>query len=121
MTERELELCDHDQSSISMAALFPCEVRDSAPLLWAIRDEIGLTGTKFGCGIGLCGACTVHVNGRATRSCITPVGAVHRGQGDDDRGAGPGRPASAANRLDRIHRCNAATANRDRSCRPPPY
>src|SRR6266478_4046161 len=49
---------------------------DDAPLLWAIRDEIGLTGTEFGCGIGLCGACTVHVNGRATRSCITPVAAV---------------------------------------------
>jgi isoquinoline 1-oxidoreductase alpha subunit len=49
---------------------------DDTPLLWVIRDEIGLTGTKFGCGIGLCGACTVHVDGRATRSCITPVGAV---------------------------------------------
>ena len=48
----------------------------STPLLWAIRDEIGLTGTKFGCGIGLCGACTVHVGGRATRSCITPLSAV---------------------------------------------
>ena len=49
---------------------------DDAPLLWVIRDEIGLKGTKFGCGIGLCGACTVHVDGRATRSCITPVGAI---------------------------------------------
>lgn len=49
---------------------------DEAPLLWAIRDEIGLTGTKFGCGIGQCGACTVHVNGEATRACITPTGAV---------------------------------------------
>jgi isoquinoline 1-oxidoreductase alpha subunit len=49
---------------------------DDTPLLWVIRDEIGLTGTKFGCGIGLCGACTVHVDGRATRSCITPAGAV---------------------------------------------
>ena len=46
------------------------------PLLWALRDEIGLTGTKFGCGIGMCGACTVHVGGRATRSCITPLSAV---------------------------------------------
>jgi isoquinoline 1-oxidoreductase alpha subunit len=46
------------------------------PLLWAIRDEVGLTGTKFGCGIGLCGACTVHVGGRATRSCVTPLSAV---------------------------------------------
>jgi len=44
--------------------------------LWVIRDEVGFTGTKFGCGIGLCGACTVHVNGRATRSCITPVSDV---------------------------------------------
>jgi isoquinoline 1-oxidoreductase alpha subunit len=49
---------------------------DDAPLLWVIRDELGLTGTKFGCGIGMCGACTVHVEGRATRSCITTVGAV---------------------------------------------
>jgi isoquinoline 1-oxidoreductase alpha subunit len=49
---------------------------DDASLLWVIRDELGLTGTKFGCGIGLCGACTVHVEGRSTRSCITSVGAV---------------------------------------------
>ena len=46
------------------------------PLLWAIRDELGLKGTKFGCGIGLCGACTVHVDGRAIRSCLVSVGAV---------------------------------------------
>ena len=49
---------------------------EDTPLLWVIRDEIGLTGTKFGCGIGMCGACTVHVGGRATRSCITPLAAV---------------------------------------------
>jgi isoquinoline 1-oxidoreductase alpha subunit len=49
---------------------------DDTPLLWTIRDEIGLTGTKFGCGIGMCGACTVLVEGRATRSCITAVSAV---------------------------------------------
>jgi isoquinoline 1-oxidoreductase alpha subunit len=47
-----------------------------SPLLWAIRDELGLTGTKFGCGIGMCGACTVHVDGRATRSCITAISQV---------------------------------------------
>lgn len=49
---------------------------DDVPLLWVLRDELGLKGTKFGCGIGMCGACTVHVDGRATRSCITAVGAV---------------------------------------------
>jgi isoquinoline 1-oxidoreductase subunit alpha len=49
---------------------------DDSPLLWAIRDELGLKGTKFGCGIGMCGACTVHVEGRATRSCMTTIGAV---------------------------------------------
>ncbi|WP_286807300.1 MULTISPECIES: (2Fe-2S)-binding protein [unclassified Marinimicrobium] len=52
------------------------EVTDDTPLLWGIRDDAGMTGTKFGCGIGLCGACTVLVNGRATRSCITPISQV---------------------------------------------
>ena len=46
------------------------------PLLWALRDHLGLTGTKFGCGIGQCGCCTVHVEGEAVRSCSLPVGAV---------------------------------------------
>jgi isoquinoline 1-oxidoreductase alpha subunit len=46
------------------------------PLLWALRDVAGLTGTKFGCGIGACGACTVHLEGQAVRSCITPLSAV---------------------------------------------
>ena len=48
---------------------------EDVPLLWVLRDELGLNGTKFGCGIGMCGACTVHVDGRATRSCITADGA----------------------------------------------
>jgi len=56
-------------------AVSPVSPEDT-PLLWVVRDELGLKGTKFGCGIGECGACTVHVNGRAQRSCITPVGAV---------------------------------------------
>ena len=47
------------------------DAEPDTPLLWAIRDEIGLTGTKFGCGIGACGACTVHIDGAAVRSCIT--------------------------------------------------
>jgi isoquinoline 1-oxidoreductase alpha subunit len=57
------------------SAVSPVSPEDT-PLLWVVRDELGLKGTKFGCGIGECGACTVHVNGRAQRSCITPVGAV---------------------------------------------
>jgi isoquinoline 1-oxidoreductase alpha subunit len=52
------------------------DVDPDMPLLWAIRDVIGLTGTKFGCGIAECGACTVHLDGEAIRSCITPVSAV---------------------------------------------
>ena len=52
------------------------QVPDDTPLLWVIRETANLTGTKFGCGVGLCGACTVHIEGRATRSCITPVSLV---------------------------------------------
>ena len=52
------------------------DAEPDTPLLWVIRDEIGLTGTKYGCGIGMCGACTVHVGGHATRSCITTLGSV---------------------------------------------
>ena len=67
---------------------------DDAPLLWVIRDELGLKGTKFGCGIGQCGACTVHVDGQAIRSCLTPVGSVSGSQvttieGLDPKGAHP--------------------------------
>lgn len=52
------------------------DVDDDTPLLWAIRDVIGMTGSKFGCGMGLCGACTMHLNGEPIRSCITPVSVV---------------------------------------------
>jgi isoquinoline 1-oxidoreductase alpha subunit len=52
------------------------DVPDDMPLLWALRDVVGLTGTKFGCGVALCGACTVHVDGAPTKSCVTPVSAV---------------------------------------------
>ncbi len=52
------------------------DVDPQTPLLWVIRDTLGLTGTKFGCGISVCGACTVHVDGEALRSCQAPVGAV---------------------------------------------
>lgn len=70
------------------------DVDPETPLLWVIRDELGLTGTKFGCGIGMCGACTVHLNGRSIRSCITPVAdaegaAITTIEGLDPDGAHP--------------------------------
>jgi isoquinoline 1-oxidoreductase alpha subunit len=52
------------------------DVSPEMPLLWVIRDTLNMTGTKFGCGMSLCGACTVHINGVATRSCITPISSV---------------------------------------------
>jgi isoquinoline 1-oxidoreductase subunit alpha len=52
------------------------DVNPDMPLLWVLRDNLNMTGTKFGCGMALCGACTVHINGEATRSCITPVSSL---------------------------------------------
>jgi isoquinoline 1-oxidoreductase subunit alpha len=52
------------------------DVPSNMPLLWVLRDTLGMTGTKFGCGMALCGACTVHIDGDATRSCITPISSV---------------------------------------------
>ncbi|WP_119153365.1 (2Fe-2S)-binding protein [Caldimonas tepidiphila] len=52
------------------------DVAPDMPLLWVLRDELGMTGTKFGCGMAMCGACTVHVDGEPTRSCVLPVSAV---------------------------------------------
>jgi isoquinoline 1-oxidoreductase alpha subunit len=67
---------------------------DDAPLLWVIRDEIGLKGSKFGCGVGACGACTVHLDGKAVRSCVTPLKSVAGAkvttiEGLDPKGAHP--------------------------------
>ena len=56
--------------------LHQLDLEDETPLLWVLRDEIGLTGTKYGCGIAQCGACTVHVNGEAMRSCSVPIGTI---------------------------------------------
>jgi isoquinoline 1-oxidoreductase subunit alpha len=56
------------------------DVPPDMPLLWVLRDVLGMTGTKFGCGIALCGACTVHLDGRSVRSCILPVGAIGAGR-----------------------------------------
>jgi aerobic-type carbon monoxide dehydrogenase small subunit (CoxS/CutS family) len=55
---------------------YQVDVSPDTPLLWVIRENLGLTGTKYGCGMSLCGACTVHVNGQAVRSCVTPVSAA---------------------------------------------
>ena len=55
---------------------YSLDVEPEMPLLWAIRNEIGLTGTKYGCGIAQCGACTVHIDGKAVRACVTPVSAA---------------------------------------------
>ena len=52
------------------------QVEDSTPLLWVIREQVGLTGTKYGCGVAACGACSVHINGEVRRSCAFPVGAI---------------------------------------------
>jgi len=52
------------------------DVSSEMPLLWVLRDTLNMTGTKFGCGMALCGACTVHINGKATRSCIAPISSV---------------------------------------------
>ena len=59
--------------------VYKVDVDDDTPLLWVLRDVLGLTGTKFGCGLALCGACTVHVDGVPRRSCITPVGSIGNG------------------------------------------
>jgi isoquinoline 1-oxidoreductase subunit alpha len=52
------------------------QVEDSTPLLWVIREQVGLTGTKYGCGVAACGACSVHINGELRRSCVTPVSSI---------------------------------------------
>jgi isoquinoline 1-oxidoreductase alpha subunit len=56
--------------------IYALDVEPEMPLLWVLRDELGLPGTKYGCGMALCGACTVHVDGKPVRSCVTPVGSV---------------------------------------------
>ncbi len=60
--------------------VYSVDVPDDKPLLWVLREDVGLTGTKFGCGIAQCGACTVHLNGQPLRSCVMPVSAVAGGR-----------------------------------------
>jgi isoquinoline 1-oxidoreductase alpha subunit len=65
------------------------DVENEMPLLWVLRDELGLTGTKFGCGIAACGACTVHVDGKPVRSCSVPIGSVAGAQVTTIEGLSP--------------------------------
>ena len=86
------------------------------PLLWVVRDELGLTGTKFGCGVAQCGACTVHVNGTPTRSCVTPISAVAGKNDHHHRRAIARRQIIRCRRRGSPSRCrSAATASRARS------
>ncbi len=77
------------------------DVAKEMPLLWVLRDTLGMTGTKFGCGVAQCGACTVHVNGSPTRSCITQVAGVAGQERNDHRGIVAERLASGAGCVDR--------------------
>ena len=79
----ELQLLSHEREFLTMirfklnGTAHEATADQNMPLLWYLRDIVGLTGTKFGCGMALCGACTVHRNGEAIRSCITPLSAVN--------------------------------------------
>ena len=72
------------------------EAAPDTPLLWVLRDELGMTGTKYGCGIAQCGACTVHLNGQPQRSCQTPVGALAGVKITTIEGLGGAHPVQAA-------------------------
>ena len=94
------------------------DIEPETPLLWVVRDELGLTGTKFGCGIAQCGACTVHVDGERDALLLGRGRRCRRQDGNDHRGAFARQPAPGAGRLGRPWMCrNAAIASRARSWR----
>lgn len=91
---------------------YEIDVPEEMPLLWFLRDRLELTGTKYGCGSGLCGACTVHLDGEATRSCITPVSVaagktVTTIEGLSDKGDHPLQQAWLANNVPQCGYCQA--------------
>ena len=91
----------------------------SMPVLWAIREHAGLTGTKFGCGMAQCGACTVHLEGQAVRSCVLPLAGIAGKHVTTIEGL-QSKPAQAVQAAWVSCRCrSAATASPARSCRPP--
>ena len=85
--------------------LHQVDVEDEMPLLWVLRDELGMTGTKFGCGIGQCGACTVHVNGEAVRSCSLPVIALKDKEITTIEGLGENHPVQKAWIEEQVPQC----------------
>ena len=85
--------------------LHQVDVEDDMPLLWVLRDELGMTGTKFGCGIGQCGACTVHVNGEAVRSCSFPVFAAKDTEIITIEGLGNNHPVQQAWIEEQVPQC----------------
>ena len=85
--------------------LHQVDVEDEMPLLWVLRDELGMTGTKFGCGIGQCGACTVHINGKAVRSCSLPVIAVKDKEITTIEGLGENHPVQKAWIEEQVPQC----------------
>ena len=85
--------------------LHQVDVEDDMPLLWGLRDELGMTGTKYGCGIGQCGACTVHVNGEAVRSCSLPVIAVKDKEITTIEGLGKNHPVQKAWIEEQVPQC----------------
>jgi isoquinoline 1-oxidoreductase subunit alpha len=93
------------------------DVDGDTPLLWVLRDVLGMTGTKFGCGKALCGACTVHVDGAAIRSCITPIDSIGTSAITTIEAIGATAAGPRSRRLGSTARsCSAATARRARSC-----
>jgi isoquinoline 1-oxidoreductase subunit alpha len=91
---------------------YPVDASPETPLLWVLRDALGLTGTKFGCGRGLCGACTVHLDGQAVRSCTTPLSLVGNQkvttvEGLSPDGSHPLQQAWAAERVPQCGYCQA--------------
>ena len=91
--------------------LIDVDVDASTPLLWVLREQLGLTGTKYGCGIGVCGSCTVHIDGKAVRACTLPVGSKSIRRGGVSVGS-PSRLGSTQQRPPRrswVTRCRGTT------------